>query len=74
MAVYHWMKAVILRALYLEGSVIAEEIIWIMQNTLQEGHGQKMRRKKTKTLCGICGAEENHRCQAEISRLLSGLM
>ena len=74
MAVCHWMKAVILRALYLEGSVIAEEIIWIMQNILQEGHGQKMRRKKTKTLCGICGAEENHRCQAEISRLLSGLV
>ena len=49
-------------------SVIAEEIIWIMQNTLPEGHGQKMRRKKTETLCGICGAEENHRCQAEISK------
>ena len=74
MAVCHWMKAVILRVLYLEGSVIAEETIWIMQNTLQEGHGQKMRRKKTKILCGICGAEENHRCQVEISRLLSGLM
>ena len=74
MAVCHLMRVVTLKELYLERSVIVEGIILTMRSILREEPGQKMRKKKTKTLCGICGVVENHLCQAEISRPLSGLM
>ena len=47
-----------LTALYLGRDAIEEENIWTMQSMLPEEPGRRRRKKKTETLCGICGAEE----------------
>lgn len=73
-AVCRWMRAETLTALYLGRDAIEEENIWTMQSMLPEEPGRRRRKKKTETLCGICGAEESLHFPEEIRKPLSVLM
>ena len=68
------MRAETLTALYLGRDAIEEENIWTMQSMLPEEPGRRRRKKKTETLCGICGAEESLHFPEEIRKPLSVLM
>lgn len=62
------MRAETLTALYLGRDAIEEENIWTMQSMLPEEPGRRRRKKKTETLCGICGAEESLHFPEEIQK------